>query len=144
LASLARLAQKLEDRKAQVYRLRRKSERELKKAKSLHRRSSSGLSLMERGIESAREQLTDVSDVLTRKTAQQESLERLVAAAEERLQREKEAKEQTEQEVEFAESSEEKQNAQTRLNSVIDRIDELTSEIKLRKKDGNKGFWFYR
>ena len=112
MGSLVRLASKLEKKKQEVSKIRRKSQRELDKVKSVHRRSASGLKTIERHIESAREELTDVSGVLTQKLAQKESIERLVAAAEDRLNREKEAKEQAEQDLEFADSPEEKQNAE--------------------------------
>ena len=114
--------------------LKRKSQRELEKAKSLRRKSSSGLATIEKRIGSAREQLSDVSEDLTRRLAQQESIQRLLAAAEERLGRERQAKEQTEQEIEFAESPEEKQNAEAKLKSIIDRIEEIIFEMKQRKK----------
>jgi len=89
---------------------------------------------LQRRIESSREQLVDVSSVLTQRLAQQESLQRLIVAAEERLNREKEAKEQIQQELEYATSKEEKQHAQDRLRSISDRINELIEELKQRNK----------
>jgi len=138
MPSLTRIAEKLQGKKYQVSKLKRKTERELKKAKILQRRSTSGLASIEKRVESAREQLTDVSGVLTQKLAQQESVQRLLAAAEVRLNREKEAKEQAEQEIEFAESSEEKENAQTALNSILDTINDITFEIRQRKNMSKK------
>ncbi len=58
----------------------------------------------------------------------------MVTTAEERVSSEKEVLEQTEQEIEFAETPEEKQNAETRLRSLNDHIQELISEIKSRQK----------
>jgi len=121
-----------------VSKLKRRGERELKKVQSQYRRSTSGLKSVERRIETAKEHLTDVSGVLTQKLAQQESIQRLVAAAEERLNREKEAKEQVEQEIDFAESDEEKQNSEFRLRSISNRILELVTEIKERNKTRKK------
>jgi len=89
---------------------------------------------LQRRIESSRDQLVDVSSVLTQRLAQQESLQRLIVAAEERLNREKEAKEQIQQELEYATSKEEKQHAQDRLRSISDRINELIEELKQRNK----------
>ena len=89
---------------------------------------------LQRRIESSREQLVDVSSVLTQRLAQQESLQRLIVAAEERLNREKEAKEQIQQELEYATSEEEKQHTQDRLRSISDRINELIEELKQRNK----------
>ena len=67
-------------------------------------------------------------------------MERLVEAAEERLTREKEAIELAEQEIEFSENPEEKQNAETRLRSLNDHVQELVSEIKSRQKTAKKDF----
>ena len=134
MATLTRLTEKLVEKKQEVSKLRRKSQRELEKAKSLRRKSSSGLAVIEKRIGSAREQLSSVSEDLTRGLAQQESIQRLLTAAEERLGREKQAKEQTEQEIEFAESPMEKENAEARLRSITNRIEEIIFEMKQRKK----------
>ena len=123
LATLTRLAEKLVEKKQEVSKLRRQSQRELEKAESLGRKSSSGLAVIEKRIGSAREQLSGVSEDLTRGLAQQESIQRLLTAAEERLGREKQAKEQTDQEIEFAESPMEKENAEARLKSIMNRIE---------------------
>ncbi len=138
MPSLTRIAEKLQDKKYQVSKLKRKTERELKKAKTLQRRSTSGLFSIEKRVESARGRLADVSGILTQKSAQQESIQRLLAVAEVRLNREKAAKEQAEQDIEFAESIEEKENAQTTLNSILDTINEISFEIKERKKTSKK------
>jgi hypothetical protein len=131
-------AKKLQAKRQEISKLKRKSAREYQIEQSLLRKSSSGLASVERKIESAKEQLSNVSHVLTQRLAQQESIQRLVVAAEEKLQREKDAKEQAEQEIEFAESGEEKDNAKTRLASIIDGIDEIYSEIKQRNKMAKK------
>ena len=67
-----------------------------------------------------------------------ESIGRLIATAEDRLSKEKEAIEQAEQEIEFAESPLEKQNAEARLRSLNDHVDELIEEIKSRQKTAKK------
>lgn len=138
MASLLRRASQLQRQKLEVLKLKRKSTREFEKAKFLAKKSTSGLVTIQRKIESSREELGDVSGVLTQRLAQQESILRLVAAAEERLKHEKDAKEQTEQELEFAESVEEKQHAQARIRTISDRIDELIEEIKQRNKMAKK------
>ncbi len=138
MSSLARLAEKLQGKKSEVTKLKRKTEREFKKAEFLQKRSASGLVSIEKRVESAREHLSDVSNILNQKLAQQESIQRLLMAAEERLNRENAAKEQTKHEIEFAESAEEKKSAQARLHSISDRINDLTFEIKQRKKMGKK------
>ena len=85
MGTLVRLAEKLEEKKSQAGKLKRKTERELKKSKFLQRVSVSGLSSIERKIDWGRENLSDVSGILTQKLAQQESVQRLLLAAEERL-----------------------------------------------------------
>jgi len=97
--SIVRLAEKLQEKKSQVAKLKRKTERELKKSKLLQKVSVSGLASIERKIDWGRENLSDVSGILTQKLAQQESIQRLLITAEERLNREKDAKQQTEQEI---------------------------------------------
>ena len=138
MASLTKEASKVQKRKMLVTKLRRQSERELEKASTLAKRTSSGLVMLQKKVESSREQLEDVAGVLTQRLAQQESIQRLVAAAEERLKREKETKEQIEQELEFADSEDEKQRAQNALKTITDRIDELIEEIKQRNKTAKK------
>jgi len=138
VASLERLVVQLRQKKQEATNLRKKAEKQLKEVRSTERRSSSGLNSIDRKIESEREDVSNTSDILTRKTSQLESIERLVAAAEEKISREKEAIEQVEQEVEFSENPEEKQNAETRLRSLNDSIKELVSEIKNRQKTAKK------
>ncbi len=136
--SLEKLVVQLRKNKQEATKLRVKAEKQLKEIRSTERRSSSGLNSIERKIESEREDVSDTSDILTRKTSQLESIGRLVVAAEERLTREKEAIEQAEQEIEFSENPEEKQNAEGRLRSLNDHIQELISEIKSRQKTAKK------
>jgi len=138
VVSLEKLVVQLRQKKKEATNLRVKAEKQLKEIRSTERRSSSGLNSIERKMESERENVSDTSDILTRKTSQLESIGRLVAAAEERLTSEKEAIEQTEQEIEFSENPEEKQNAEGRLRSLNDHIQELISEIKSRQKTAKK------
>jgi chromosome segregation ATPase len=122
----------LQQKKMEAARLRRKGEREIQKAQYLTKRSASGLATIQRKIEASKEELEDVSGVLTQKLARQESIQRLLNAAEENLRREKETKEQTEQEIEFSESDEIKLQAMARLRIISDRINEIVDEIKQR------------
>jgi hypothetical protein len=138
MGSLLRTASKLQEQKLEAIKLRRQNEREFQKIQSLAKKSTSGLASLQRRIDSSREELGGVSGVLTQKLAQQESIQRLIAAAEERLKREKDAKEQTEQELEFADSEEEKQRSTARLRSISDRMNELIEEIKHRNKMAKK------
>jgi len=132
MASLLKKASMLQQKRMEAARLRRKGEREIQKAQYLTKRSVLGLATIQRKIESSKEELEDVSGVLTQKLARQESIQRLITAAEENLRREKEAKQQTEQEMEFAESDEVKNQAMTRISIISDRINELLDEIKQR------------
>ncbi len=138
LASLVRQTVLLQSRKQEAAKLRRKSEKEFLQAKSLANRSVSGLVSLQRRIDFSKEQLENVSGILTQRVAQQESIQRLIANAQENLRRENEAKEQAEQEVDFAELDEEKHQAIARLRIITERIDELVDEIKQRSKTVKK------
>ncbi|MCG3779301.1 MAG: Polyhydroxyalkanoic acid synthase [Nitrosopumilus sp.] len=116
----------------QATKLKQNAENQLKQLQFAEKRSATGLQKMIKQIEYEKENISDVSENLTRKNAQVESINRLVSAAEERLNTEKQSVEQVEQEIEFAESPEEKQNAEDKLRSLNDHIQELISEIKNR------------
>jgi len=138
LVSLARRAVLLQQRKHEAAKLRRQGEREFLKTKSLANRSVSGLVSLQKRIDSSKEQLEDVSGILTQRMAQQESIQRLITNAQESLRRENEAKEQAEQEVSFANSDEEKHQAEARLRIITERIGELVDEIKQRTTTAKK------
>jgi len=140
VASLERIVVQLRQKKQDATKLRKKAEKKLNETRTIERRSSSGLNSIDRKIEFEREDVSDTSDILTRKNSQLESIGRLVAAAEERLTRVKEAIGQTEQEIEFSENPEEKQNAEARLRSFNDSVQDLVSEIKSRQKHRKKRF----
>jgi chromosome segregation ATPase len=138
MASLEKLVIQLRQKKQEATKLRKRAEDQVKEFRSAEKRSLSGLQSIDKKIESEKEESTDVSTVLTRKNSQLESIGRLIAAAEERLGKEKEAIEQTEQEIEFAENPLEKQNAEARLRSLNDHVNELLEEIKSRQKTAKK------
>ena len=138
LASIEKLVVQLRQKKQEATNLRKKTEKQFKEVRSTERRSSSGLNSIDKKIHSEREDISEISNILIQKTSQLESIERLIATAEERLGREKEAIEQVEQEIEFSENPEEKQNAEIRLRSLNDHIQELISEIKSRQKTAKK------
>ena len=138
MTSLARLATKLQKKKIEAAKLRKQSEKKFKQVKKLSRKTSSGLSSLQKRLENTHGKLDDVSFHLNQRTAQQESIMRLVAGAQERLKYEKDLKEQTEQELEFASSKEEKQQIQERLQTIVDRINELTAEIRQRNAMARK------
>ena len=134
LTSLEKTVIELRQKKKEATKLKQNAENELKQLQSTEKRSTTGLHTIDKKIETEKEDVLDVSDTLTRKNAQLDSIRRLVTTAEERMSSEKEVIEQTEQEIEFAETPEEKQNAETRLRSLNDHIQELISEIKSRQK----------
>ncbi len=138
LASITKQSVLSQLRKQEATKLRKKGEREFQKAKSLTTRSVSGLGSLQRRIDSSKEQLDDVSGILTQRMAQQESIQRLIANAQVSIRRENEAKEQAQQEVDFAESDEEKHQPMARLRIITERIDELEDEIKQRSKTVKK------
>jgi len=138
LASLEKLIIKLRQNKQKATNLRKKAERQLQQVRSIEKRSSSGLHSIDRKIEYEKENVTDVSGVLNQKTAQLESIGRLIAAANERLIREKEALGEVEQELEFAKNPEEENYAKSRLAVIRDHIQELEFEIKNREKTAKK------
>jgi chromosome segregation ATPase len=138
LASVEKLVIQLRQKRNKKTSLRKKAEKQLKDVLSVEKRSSSGLTSVDRKIESEREAVSDVSTVLTQKTSQLESISRLLVSAEERLTKEKESIEQTEQEIEFSESPEEKQNAESRLRFLNDYVQDLIFEIKSRQKTAKK------
>ena len=125
MASLEKTVIELRQKKKEATKLKENAENQLKQLQSAEKRSATGLQKMIKQIESEKEDVSDVSENLTRKNAQVESIQRLVTTAEERVNSEKEVIEQTEQEIEFAETPEEKQNAEARLRSINDHIQEL-------------------
>ena len=134
MTSLEKTVLELRRKKREATKLKQNAETQLKQLQSAEKRSATGLQKMIKQIESEKEDVSDVSENLTRKNAQVESIQRLVSAAEDRVHSEKEIVDQTEQEIEFAETPEEKQNAEARLRSLNDHIQELISEIKSRQK----------
>ncbi|MDH3277658.1 MAG: hypothetical protein OEM21_06110 [Nitrosopumilus sp.] len=138
LVSLEKLVVNLRKKKQDASKLRLKTEKQLKELRSTERRSLSGLSSLDKKIESEREDFSGASDILTQKNAQLESIQRLVETAESRLNQEKEALIEAQQQVEFAENNDEKQNAEGRIKSITAHIEDLEFEINSRKKTAKK------
>jgi chromosome segregation ATPase len=132
------MVQNLRQQKLDAAKQRRKTQRELEKASSLNRRSSSGLTSLQRRLEDTREKLVDINTEFNQILARKESLERLIKAANERLKQETDAKEQAEIDLGNAETDEERQTATERLNLAIEKIQELKSEIKQRELASQK------
>lgn len=138
MASLAKLAQKLKQEKLAVSKERRLQERKLKEAVSLARRSSSGLSSVERRLEDSRDKLGEINAEFSHVMARKESLERLASAAQERLTQEIAAKDQAETDLQNAETEGAKQIAAERLEQIIQKIAELEEEAKQRQEAAEK------
>jgi hypothetical protein len=138
VTSLAKLVDKLKQQKLEAAKIRRKNERMLKEAKSLNRRSSSGLHTIEKKIEDTREKMGEINVEFNQILARKESIERLIKAAEDRLKVEIEAKEQAQIDLENADSDESRQSATDRLAQITEKIQELKSEIKQRQLAAQK------
>jgi len=132
MASLEALAKSYRARKAEVAKLRRKSEVNLKETLSLKRRSSSGLVSLERKKESLSRQLSHVTQLLNQYHAQKESIARLKIAAEERLRHEHDTHDSTKQQIDYG-AAEEKAAAQERLRFIDEKITDLHAEMKERE-----------
>ncbi len=131
LASLSRLARSYTNKKLEAAKRKRQSQRQLRKALSLKRRSSSGLSSLGRSKEATLSKKGQVSQQLNQYLSQKDSIERLKAAAEDRLAQEKTAKEQAQQDIEYT-GTEDKAKALDRLKTINGKIAALNSEIKQR------------
>ncbi len=138
MASLSSLSDKLKQKKLEASKIRRRSEKMLKEAKSLNRRSSSGLHTLERKLEDTREKMGDIDVGFNQVLARKESLERLIKTAHDRLKAETDAKEQAEIELDNADSDESRQMAQERITQANEKIQELKFEIKQRESAAQK------
>ncbi len=136
MASLEALARSYRMKKAQVSKLRKQSQNELKKAHSIKRRSSSGLSSIERHKEELGREKTHSSQLLNQLLARKDSIERLKIAAEERLKQEQNTRDMVKQESEYGAGD--KAAAIERLKYIDEKIAELESEIKERESSHAK------
>lgn len=134
LASLDKLAQKLKQEKLDAAKQRRLQEKMLKAAVSLGRRSSSGLTSIERRLEDSKGKLGEINAEFSHVLARKESLERLAAAAQERMTQEVAAKDQAETDLQNAETDGAKQIAAERLAQIVQKIQELEAETKQRQE----------
>jgi len=134
LESLQKMAERLKQQKMEAAKIRRQSERALDEAKSLRRRSTSGLKRLERHLDHDKEQLTDINMEFNQILARKESLERLAKSAQERMIKELEAKDQGEIDMANADTDEAKSNAQYRVDIATEKIQELESELNIREK----------
>ena len=132
MVGLVTTAKKLTQQKLELGKIRRSSEKEFKKAKSISRKYSSSLTSLEKRVNSSREQAEDLGQILSQKIAQIESVQRLKNTAIEKLGLETQNKEQLEGESEFANTEEEKSSIASRLSMIHSTIAEIKNEIKQR------------
>ena len=132
MASLSNLVKSYENNKMEATKSRRQSENRLHSTLSLKRRSSSGLSSLEKKKDTSLTKKEGISQLLTQYTAQRDSVQRLKAAAEDRLKHEEEEKDRITQEMEFSGSAEDKAHISEKIKTIDAKIAELRSEIKQR------------
>jgi chromosome segregation ATPase len=135
--SISKRALQLKQKKIRSSKIRNKTLRALKTAKSLHRKSTSAINSMQRGISKIRSELDEVSNKLQHSLAQKESIQRLKINAEQRLKQEKERKKQIEQEISSA-TDEVKDRLEFTLGTISDEINEIRNEIRLRNSTAKK------
>lgn len=133
LTSLVRLAENLKQQKQQASKLRRQTENKLKQAVSLGRRSTSGLSTVQKRLENSRERLGDINAEFNQILARKDSLERLIKTAQERITLESEAKDQAQIDLANTESDDARRAATERVSQIDEKISELESEIRQRE-----------
>ena len=119
MAGLQRRLNQLTSQKSELSKIRRRGESEYKKVKSLSRKYSSSLKSTEKRIVNFKQNADEINELLSQKIAQMESVQRLKAAAQERLNLELQNKEQIESEIDFADNSGEKEGLEYRLNSIL-------------------------
>lgn len=134
MGSLVRLATKLEQKKTHVSAMRRKSQRDLVKAKKTLQRSTSGLSSIERSISGARNRLAELSESLSQYTERENSIKSLITNTHERLAREITMKKEASGDLEREFNEERRRPISQRIDSISDTIAHLELEIRSRKK----------
>ena len=134
MASLEALSKSYSMKKVEVSKLRKQVENKLKEAISKKRRSSSGLTALDKKKEDLTRAKDHIIQVLNQHLSQKASIERLKIAAEERLKQEQDAKDQVKQQSEYG-APEEKTSAVQRLKYVDEKIAELHAELKERESN---------
>ncbi|MDC0142318.1 hypothetical protein OAI85_01130, partial [Candidatus Nitrosopelagicus sp.] len=102
MAGLKNKLKQLTSQKSEISKIRRKGENEYKKVKSISRKYSSSLKSTQKRIDTFKQNAEEINEIISQKTAQMESIQRLKLAAQERLNLEIQNKEQIENEIDFA------------------------------------------
>ncbi|SRR5579875_609187 len=132
MASLEALTKSYRERKAEVSKMRKKSENSLRETLSLKRRSSSGLASLQRRKEVLEREASHVAQLLNQYRSQKESIARLKTDAEERLKHDLDVQDSTKQQIDFG-PVEEKASAQERMRSIEEKISEIRASMKERE-----------
>ena len=131
MASLTKLALDFKQKKLSSSKLLKQTKNALDTAKSLHRKSTSGINSIRRRVDSFRSELERVTRDLEHYLAQKESIQRLKAAAEERLSELKDEKKNIEQQISSATGEAKEQLALT-LDTTSEQITDLRSQLMNR------------
>jgi len=131
LTSLTKLALDFKQKKLSSSKLLKQTKNALDTAKSLHRKSASGINSIQRRVNSFRSELEGVTRDLEHYLAQKESIQRLKAAAEERLADLKVEKKNIEQQISSATGEAKEQLALT-LDTTSEQITDLRSQLMNR------------
>ena len=137
MKSMSKRVTQLLQTKARTLKIRNKTTRSLKSAKSLHRKSASSINSIQRRVSKFRSELDEISSTLQHSLAQKESIQRLKIDAEERLKQEKELKKQIERELSSA-TKDAKVQSEFTLVTIINRINEIRNEIRQRNSTAKK------
>ena len=137
MKSIAKKVLQLKQKRARSLKIRNKTLRALKTAKSLRKKSISTVNSIHRRISKIRSELDEVSGTLQHSIAQKESIQRLKINAEQRLKNEIERKKQIEREIALA-TDEAKDQLEFTLNIIADQIDEIRQEIRQRNSTVKK------
>ena len=135
--TLTKKIQQLDQKKSKASKLRRQTSQALKSAKSLRRKSTSGINSIQRKMDKIHSELDDTSTIIQQKLAQRDSIKRLKDGIEERLKQEKERKKQIEQEISSV-TGEAKKQLEFTLDTITDQVSELRKELNSRNLTAKK------
>ncbi len=137
MTSLTKLALDFKQKKLHSSKLLKQTKKALDTAKSLHKKSTSGVNSIQRRVDSFRSELERVTRDLEHYLAQKESIQRLKAAAEERLADLKVEKKDIEQQISSATGEAKEQLALT-LDTISEQITDLRSQLTNRNSTMKK------
>ena len=137
MTSLTKLALDFKQKKLSSSKLLKQTKKALDTAKSLHRKSTSGINSIQRRVDSFRSELESVTRDLEHYLAQKESIQRLKAAAEERLAHLKVEKKDIEQQISSATGEAKEQLALT-LDTISEQITDIRGQLTNRNSTMKK------